>query len=334
MPNDWKRIEDTARYATVAMCGAWTAQASLSDGTIEGPMLFTRPGALASRADEKRSRDEMEKRMGHAVAVEVAKAFAGPVCHAWYRWAGDYVLAMPCFPSFAAVPAASAPPTPNAPFPLAAGLSLAPDALRPDRIEHDITGALGAAAEERGAREAVRRFTTWLAAGFESWAASTYLVGATGTGPVPMFAPPYVPVGPVVRGWLLAGGLLFGPTFAAQIPLPPGAPTPGGPWPPPGPISLPGFPGLPSFPTLPGLPALPSFPAFPLPQLPGAPTVNLPDVAGATDRAGTPSWPAGTPMPGASNVSVPIFVAPAMPAPPPPEPPADMPDLGDAFGPR
>jgi hypothetical protein len=38
---------------------------------------------------------------------------------------------------------------------------------------------------------------------FDLWKASTQIMNVMGTGPVPTFAPPFVPVGPVVGGFLV-----------------------------------------------------------------------------------------------------------------------------------
>ena len=43
---------------------------------------------------------------------------------------------------------------------------------------------------------------------FNLWKVSTMVTNVMGTGPIPTFAPPYVPVGPVVGGFgtMLPGG--------------------------------------------------------------------------------------------------------------------------------
>ena len=44
---------------------------------------------------------------------------------------------------------------------------------------------------------------------FDIWKASTMISNVMGTGPVPTFAPPFVPVGPVVGGFLVPAPGVF-----------------------------------------------------------------------------------------------------------------------------
>jgi peptidoglycan hydrolase-like protein with peptidoglycan-binding domain len=99
---------------------------------------------------------------------------------------------LPLFPSFAAFPGPVAPPTPSVPTPLVALPGLQPT---PQKRFAALTPT------QRRACEAV---VDAFGPTFEIWRAST-LVSVTGSGPVPTFAPPYVPVGPVVGG--VANGL-------------------------------------------------------------------------------------------------------------------------------
>ena len=57
---------------------------------------------------------------------------------------------------------------------------------------------------EEGASESVYQFAKWFADRFSAWLSIASLANVIGKGPVPTFAPPYVPVGPVVAGDNLA----------------------------------------------------------------------------------------------------------------------------------
>lgn len=94
---------------------------------------------------------------------------------------------LPLFPSFAAVPGPEAPPTPSVPFPLVALLGVPPI---PQKQFTSLTST------QRRACEAV---VDAFGPTFEIWRVVT-MVSVLGSGPVPTFAPPYVPVGPVVGG--------------------------------------------------------------------------------------------------------------------------------------
>jgi peptidoglycan hydrolase-like protein with peptidoglycan-binding domain len=94
---------------------------------------------------------------------------------------------LPLFPSFAAVPGPVAPPTPSVPVPLVALAGAQPI---PQKQFTSLTPT------QRRACEAV---VDAFGPTFEVWRVST-MVSVLGTGPIPTFAPPYVPVGPVVGG--------------------------------------------------------------------------------------------------------------------------------------
>jgi hypothetical protein len=58
----------------------------------------------------------------------------------------------------------------------------------------------------------------WVEDSFNEWKNLVTLVGLTGRGPVPTFAPPYVPVGPVISGDNISVGFLFaGPRFGKVV---------------------------------------------------------------------------------------------------------------------
>jgi hypothetical protein len=65
-------------------------------------------------------------------------------------------------------------------------------------------------ASEDYAAELFDAVATAVAACFETWVMGTIVTNVMGSGPVPTFAPPYVPVGPVVggTGTMIPGGLV------------------------------------------------------------------------------------------------------------------------------
>jgi len=94
---------------------------------------------------------------------------------------------LPLFPSFAAVPGPLTPPTPSVPVPLVALAGATPAPQKP---------FAGLTKSQRQACEAV---VDAFGPAFEIWRTTT-MVSVIGSGPIPTFAPPYVPVGPVVGG--------------------------------------------------------------------------------------------------------------------------------------
>jgi hypothetical protein len=65
---------------------------------------------------------------------------------------------------------------------------------------------------------ALKNLATWVETSFAEWRSLVKLVGLMGKGPVPTFAPPYVPVGPVIMGDNLSTGPVFaGPRFGKVV---------------------------------------------------------------------------------------------------------------------
>ena len=64
----------------------------------------------------------------------------------------------------------------------------------------------------------MKNLATWVEGSFSDWKNGVRLVGLMGRGPVPTFAPPYVPVGPVISGDNTSAGSLFaGPRFGKIV---------------------------------------------------------------------------------------------------------------------
>ena len=176
---------------SATLIGVTVNSLTASGGTLTGPPLA--PLILAGM-------------MGAGAPTHIAPAFAIGTDQVWQRWAQSVkVPGLPWYPAFAAMPSPFAPPMPNVPTPLSA---LAGARITADSVRASILASFGKFAEP-GKTEAVIDFAAWLAATFEMMLGSTMVVNVLGSGPVPTFAPPYVPVGPVVGG--VANGIP--PTF-------------------------------------------------------------------------------------------------------------------------
>jgi hypothetical protein len=108
---------------------------------------------------------------------------------------------LPWYPAFTALPSPVAPPTPNVPVPFAA-LTQIPTSIStygPMGLKQRMITELG----DPNAPYHPQLFEA-ISDAFEKcyniWKVSTMVTNVMGTGPVPTFAPPYVPVGPVVGG--------------------------------------------------------------------------------------------------------------------------------------
>lgn len=145
----------------------------------------------------------------------IVEAFLSGVSDSWGAWQRSLsVPGLPWYPAFAAYPLASAPPMPNIPMPVAT-LAQDPRALSPQGVGDAIRGRLGSNVSLPGAQAAVGTFATAFSAAAAGWAAESQVMLVLGKGPVPSYAPPYVPVGPV-----LGGDIISAPGhFAAAAPL-------------------------------------------------------------------------------------------------------------------
>lgn len=118
------------------------------------------------------------------------------------------VPGLPWWPAFAAYPLASAAPIPNVPTPLIAcpspGIAkMTPTMLR-DAMIDKLDGGVKDNDSDKQHEALFMAIGTGICVAFMPWLAMQMCMNIMGKGPVPSYAPPYVPVGPVVAGDNLA----------------------------------------------------------------------------------------------------------------------------------
>jgi hypothetical protein len=166
-------------------------------GCLDGPELESNiknaPMVMSFTGNKAKHRD--------AVAKGVSKCFKD--------WQDQVTVpGLPWYPAFAAFPGPMAPPVPNVPTPMIACVSAKITSIvMPNDMKSAMDDALDSGLKDKDPEkhyEALHdAIATVCAAGFAIWvAAQTQLV--MGKGPIPTFAPPYVPVGPVVGGDVLS----------------------------------------------------------------------------------------------------------------------------------
>ncbi len=180
----------------------WQSQASLVDVTINGPI------ATGGKLNGPPLQALI---LAHCPAGfdEYAQPVSAGLHNAFASFQREVrVPGLPWYPAFAAFPGPMAPPMPNVPSPL---MTLCPTAVRFVK-EADIATAI-IAKYRQPTPSCGNEVAKAVAAGVEKalfpWLAATLVQGVMGSGPIPTFAPPYVPVGPVVngRGMMPPGGL-------------------------------------------------------------------------------------------------------------------------------
>jgi len=181
-----------------AICSAWSTWQTASTmvgvvinavtatgGQIVGPPWT--PLILASAPKSS----PMEMKYSNVIAQVIGTA--------WLSFTSTVkVTGMPWYPAFAAVPSPVAPPAPNVPCPFAA-LMQVPVSISCNMLKMQMVGQLGDPQAPFN-QELFEAISDAFEKTYNLWKVSTMVTNVLGTGPVPTFAPPYVPVGPVVGG--------------------------------------------------------------------------------------------------------------------------------------
>jgi hypothetical protein len=124
---------------------------------------------------------------------------ANVVGTAWLGYTATIkVPGMAWYPAFAAFPGPMAPPMPNVPCPVAA-LAQATVAVSMATMKSQMVGMLGDPQAPFHA-ELFEAICDAFEKCVQIWQTSTMVTNVLGTGPIPTFAPPVVPAGPVVAG--------------------------------------------------------------------------------------------------------------------------------------
>jgi hypothetical protein len=166
-------------------------------GSISGPLLSTNLMMYGPQ-------DGM---WGSAAAY--TRAIADGLASCWREWERSVrVPSLRWYPLFIALPMPQAPLTANNPTPMSM-LEWSPTSLLPATIATTITRKLAVPGPYSN------ELFTSIAAGFatavSTWLSAQQVTQVMATGAVPTFAPPYVPVGPVVAGSIIEAS----PHFAA-----------------------------------------------------------------------------------------------------------------------
>lgn len=190
-----------------AICSAWSQWQAASTlvgvvvnavtaagGQVVGPPLTPLIMSSAPKATA------MELKYSNVIATVIGTA--------WLAYTATIkVPGLPWYPAFAAVPSPIAPPAPNTPVPVKAIAVAGNTPVLCATMKPQMIGMLAdpAAPFHKELFESI-------CDAFEKcqtiWEGATQVTNVIGTGPVPTFAPPYVPAGPVVGGTaaMLPGG--------------------------------------------------------------------------------------------------------------------------------
>lgn len=142
--------------------------------------------------------------------LKFTKTIATVIGTQFLQWtSGVKVTGLPWYPAFAAFPSPVAPPTPNVPVPLVAIGSATMSTMEASLLKSQMVAQHGDPQAQHH-QELFDCIAQAVGTVFKTWLASTQVTNVLGFGPVPTFAPPFVPVGPVVGGVgnMTPGGLV------------------------------------------------------------------------------------------------------------------------------
>lgn len=179
----------------------WKAQAKFKDLKVMAVSAIGTPGCL----DGPKLKDVIVLEGKEDNEKAYCKAVKEGISECWEAWQGKVTVpGLPWYPAFAAFPGPTAPPMPNVPVPLIACPSAMMSKLTGPEISKAMQGKLDKKVKDADPdKQHVALFDAigaCLAVGFLIWVASQMVMNVLGKGPVPAFAPPYVPLGPVVGG--------------------------------------------------------------------------------------------------------------------------------------
>jgi hypothetical protein len=197
-------IDDTCS----AICSAWSQWQSTATitgvlinavtaagGTLVGPPLA--PLILASAPKSS------------PMQLKFSNVIANVIGNAWQQFTMTVKIpGLPLYPAFAMFPGPVTPPTPNVPIPFAA-LTQVPVSISTMVMKTQMVSQLGDPSAPFHA-ELFESISDAFEKTYNTWKLSTQVTNILGFGPIPTFAPPVAPAGPVVGGMgnMTPGGLV------------------------------------------------------------------------------------------------------------------------------
>jgi hypothetical protein len=204
--NNFKELHDAAIDGVAYAFDMWKMQAKLQNLQVMAVSAIGSPGCLDGPELESNIKNSPGMAMFSGNKGKYRDAVAKGVSKAFKDWQGQVMVpGLPLYPAFAAFPGPMAPPMPSIPIPIIACPSaMMTSILMPSTMKQNMIDALDGGLKDKdkdkhyeGLFEAI---ATVLSLAFVIWLASQQIMLVMGKGPIPSFAPPFVPVGPVVGG--------------------------------------------------------------------------------------------------------------------------------------
>lgn len=202
----YKDMHDTMCEAVVFSHFMWKLQAKFSNIQIQGPVAIGNSGCLTGPELEKCIKFFPGCSRWQGSKAKYRDAIAAGVSKCFKEWQDAVTVpGLPWYPMFAAVPAPMMPPTPNVPTPLIACVSSKADKITASEsmrsaIGDELDADLKRMDDEKHYDALFDAIGTTLSVAFTMWLSMQQAALVLGQGQNPAYAPPYVPVGPIVNG--------------------------------------------------------------------------------------------------------------------------------------
>ena len=203
---EFKDFHDAMLDAVGFSHDMWRLQAKFKDLNVMSVSAIGAPGCLDGPALESNIKNAP---MCAAFTGNKAKhrdAVAKGVSKCFKDWQDKVMVpGLPWYPAFAAFPSPTAPPMPNVPMPLIACPSaMMTKIIMPSDMAKAMDDALDGGMKDKDKTKQYEALhdaiATVLSLAFLMWLPMQQVMLVMGKGPIPSFAPPFVPVGPVVGG--------------------------------------------------------------------------------------------------------------------------------------
>lgn len=203
---DFKEFHDAMIDAVQFSHTMWKLQAKFKDLKVMSVSAIGAPGCLDGPELESNIKNAPQCAAFTGNKAKHRDAVAKGVSQCFKKWQDKVMVpGLPWYPAFAAFPGPMAPPMPNIPVPLIMCPSaMMAEIVSPSSMTSAMDDALDGGLKEKDPEKHYHALhdaiATVLSLAFLMWLPSQMVMLVLGKGPIPSFAPPFVPVGPVVGG--------------------------------------------------------------------------------------------------------------------------------------
>jgi hypothetical protein len=203
---DFKEFHDAMIDAVQFSHTMWKLQAKFKDLKVMSVSAIGAPGCLDGPELESNIKNAPQCAAFTGNKAKHRDAVAKGVSQCFKKWQDKVMVpGLPWYPAFAAFPGPMAPPMPNIPVPLIMCPSaMMAEIVSPSSMTSAMDDALDSGLKDKDPEKHFHALhdaiATVLSLAFLMWLPSQMVMLVLGKGPIPTFAPPFVPVGPVVGG--------------------------------------------------------------------------------------------------------------------------------------